>query len=334
MPFTVRIAHQNSSFIVNDDESILDAALRQNFDMPHSCCEGICGSCAGQVIDGVVEYAHPEQLILDESERVEGQALFCSAYAASDLLIDMPGMGVPLHNANVHTYLYQLKSIEPIGIDIYQVLLLPEAKPLPYLAGQYVEVCLPGESAKLFSIAHAPNAQQLIELHIRCQSEHSYAQRLINHVKEHKTLALRGPLGNCFYHPKPKLPMILIAVGTGFAPLQAIVEQAFAEEKPPEIAFFWAGKALGDFYQLTHAEKWASQFPSFRLFPILDSPTPIDNWQGAVGNVLDSVLMHYPNLANHHIYFAGPTQLTLDALDRFLDHGAQMCYLYSDALDL
>src|SRR3989338_108392 len=90
MPFTIRVAHQNKNFIVNDDETILDAALRQNLDIPHSCCEGICGSCEAQIIEGIVHYHDTEHLAFDEEERTKGKALLCSAFAQSDLLIDIP----------------------------------------------------------------------------------------------------------------------------------------------------------------------------------------------------------------------------------------------------
>ena len=182
MPFTVRLAQHGSNFIVEDDETILDAALRQNFDIPHSCCEGICGSCAGQVIDGLVRYDHPEQLIFDEAERAEGKALFCSARPESDLLIDAPGIDIPAHNTALKTYHYRLVSLDLIAADVYQALLAPESTPLHYLAGQYIEISgLQAETAKFFSIANAPNAANTIALHIRCQGNNTYAQKLIAH---------------------------------------------------------------------------------------------------------------------------------------------------------
>lgn len=333
MPFTVRIAHHSSAFIVEENETILDAALRQGFDMPHSCCEGICGSCAGQIIDGVVRYDHPDQLLFDETDRAAGNALFCSAYAESDLLIDMPGMSFPLEKT-VPTYTYQVLSLKLISVDVYQVLLMPESKPMPYLAGQYIEACMPNESGRFFSIANAPDIKHNLMLHVRCQANNLDTKKFIDYLAQHQAITLRGPLGHCFYHPKPALPTIMVAVGTGFAPMKAILENIFLDSTSTPCTLFWAGKSLADLYQLPLVQQWLTAYPNFHFVPVLDCPEPIQDWQGVMGNVLDHVLQRYPQLANRHIYFAGPAQLTFDALDRFIEKGAQTCYLYSDAFDL
>ncbi|MCD6048447.1 MAG: NAD(P)H-flavin reductase [Gammaproteobacteria bacterium] len=332
MPYTIRIAHQQKSFIVEENETILDAATRQNFDIPHSCCEGICGSCEGQVIDGIVHYDETEHLVIDAEERAQGRALFCSAKACSDLLIDVPGMGVPAKQ-NIKSYTYTLQSLQLLKENIYQAFLLPIDKKITYFAGQYINVSLPGQESKPFSIANAPNHQGLLELHIRRQSDNLFAQQLIDHLQTHKTLTFEGPLGNCYYHPKPNMPSILLAVGTGFAPIKAILEEAFKNPSPHELSLFWAGKYPYDLYQMELAQQWEQTYKNFRFVPILASAETSLSWPGIYGNIIDIALDYYPNLAQHHIYFGGPIQLTMDGLEHFVANGAQTCYMYSDVFD-
>ncbi len=333
MPYTVRIAHQKKSFIVSEDETILDAALRQNFDIAHSCCKGICGSCEGQIIEGNIHYDATDHLVLDEQERVKGRALLCSAKADSDLLIDVPGINIPV-TSSAATYEYALVNLERISKDVYQALFYPQAMPLHYLAGQYVEVYLPGQEVKPFSIANAPNEKDILELYIRCQEDNAYAKTLIAHLESTQALTFKGPFGRCFYHPKPAMPMILLAVGTGFAPMKAILEQAFKAPLTHEVSLFWAGKSPEDIYYLELTSRWEKKLPNFRCVPILSSESRDPQWPGVYGNILDLVLEYAPNLANHHIYFGGPMQLTFDGLERFVQHGAQTCYMYSDVFDL
>jgi len=332
MPFTVRLAHQNNSFIVNDDETILDAALRQNVDIPHSCCEGICGSCEGQIIDGNITYSQTENLVLDEADRAQGRALFCSAKAASDLLIDIPGCTIGANS--ISQYEYILEKLDPIGDDIYQAILSPKDKAVEYLAGQYIEVFLPEQEPKPFSIANAPNPQQQLELHIRVQANNIYAAQLIEWLKTHKTLQIAGPKGRCFYHPQPQMPMILLAVGTGFAPIKAIIEAAFADHVTQSIDLFWGGKIPQDIYEFELVKQWEKQYPNFHCYPILASDQKFANWKGEYGNILEAVIQHRPQLHQHHIYFGGPIHLTTHGLEKFTEHGAQTCYMYSDAFDL
>jgi CDP-4-dehydro-6-deoxyglucose reductase len=334
MPFTIRVAHQNKNFIVDDNETILDAALRQNLDIPHSCCEGICGSCEAQIIEGMVRYDHTEHLALDEEDRAQGKALLCSAFPQSDLLIDIPADIASNQSTQLHCQKYQLLELKRISTDVYQALLRPESTAINYLAGQYLEAHIPLEEVKLFSIANAPNPEQIIELHIRCQKDNTYAKTLITWLEQKKTLDCRGPYGSCFYHPNPKMPALMLAVGTGFAPIKAILEQAFTHALPNEITLFWAGKSLDDLYQLSLVEQWANTIENFRFIPILTDTAPPSNWQGTCGNILEIVLNHYPDLKHHHIYFGGPMQLTLDALEQLTEHGAETCFMYSDVFDL
>ncbi len=336
MPFTVRLAHQKKSFIVEENETILDAALRQNFDIPHSCCEGICGSCEVQLIEGKVNYAHPDQLILDEAERASGRALLCCAKAQSDLLIHAPECTPPLHVSH-HNFEYQLVNMRPLTDEIWQVCCKPtqENAPLAYLAGQYILVeCVPEEELKPFSIANAPTSDHLLELHVRCQKDNIFAHHLISTLQQSGTLKFQGSFGNAFYHPTPLMPSILLAIGTGFAPIKAILEEAFKKPLEHEMRLFWAGKSPKDLYQLDLVQQWADHIPHFSITPLLASANTNLSWPYEYGNIIQAVCDAYPTLADHHIYFGGPMQLTLDGLEQFIVRGAETSYIYSDVFDM
>ena len=333
MPFTVRIANQNKSFIVEANETILDGALRQNFDVEHSCCEGICGSCEAQIVDGRVSYLATDHLVLDENDRQSGRTLLCSAYAKSDLLLDISSCTFPPLRAP-HHFTYALATLEQISADVYRAILAPTTTFVKYRAGQYGLVDLPDQEATPFSIANAPRDDHHIELHIRCQPDNTYAQNLLAHLEQHKTLRLQGPFGNCYYHPTPSMPNILIAVGTGFSPIKAILEAMFKQGLQHETRLFWAGKTRDDFYQLALAQQWAQEHTLFSVTPVLMSDTKLLEWSGEYGNVIDCVANDFPSLAHHHIYFGGPMQLTFDGLERFIAQGAETCYMYSDVFDL
>ena len=45
MAYTVKLNRQNITFLVNEDESILEAALKQGLNLPYGCRNGECGSC-------------------------------------------------------------------------------------------------------------------------------------------------------------------------------------------------------------------------------------------------------------------------------------------------
>ena len=94
MPFTVTIHPSEHQFNVEEGESILDAAMRQDIDLPYGCRGGACGSCAGYIVKGEVYYDE-EPIALDDDMKANQQALFCSAKTRADLEISIEEIEVP-----------------------------------------------------------------------------------------------------------------------------------------------------------------------------------------------------------------------------------------------
>lgn len=74
----VKIETSGHEFSVNDDESVLDAAIRQGVHLPYGCRNGKCGKCMGKVVQGEVQYAE-EPSGLSSADKATGMALFCQA---------------------------------------------------------------------------------------------------------------------------------------------------------------------------------------------------------------------------------------------------------------
>jgi CDP-4-dehydro-6-deoxyglucose reductase len=70
-------------------QSILSAAHAANILISSSCRSGQCGSCLGKLLSGEIEYPKGLPDALSQQQQVAGYALFCSARAASDLVIEL-----------------------------------------------------------------------------------------------------------------------------------------------------------------------------------------------------------------------------------------------------
>lgn len=333
MPFTVRLKNNAGSFIVMEGENILDAALRQNFFIPYSCHEGICASCEGQIIEGHVAYANQENLAIGPEEISEGIALYCSAIPQSDLLIDDAGIQLP-QTISLAEYDYQVQSLTALNEQVFQAILKPTELAIEYFAGQYIEVCLPGDDEpKPFSIANAPLGEGEIQLHIRRQEDNPYSSQLIEYLQKQNILKIRGPKGHCLFHPEPAMPAILIAGGTGFAPIKAIIEEAMAHGLQQPMTLYWSGRQIEDLYLHQLALDWDRYVANFRYVPVITGDKIPSGWTGKTGSVYNAVLKDFPTLAHHHLYIGGPPMLTFDALDAFAHAELAHYYMYSDAFD-
>jgi ferredoxin len=88
--YTVRVHHRQAGetyqFSVPSDRYILHSAEAQNHELPFSCRNGACTSCAVRVISGNID--QPEAVGLSQELRDRGYALLCVSYARSDLEVE------------------------------------------------------------------------------------------------------------------------------------------------------------------------------------------------------------------------------------------------------
>ena len=164
MTHTITLSDQ-ITFTANEDETVLAAATRQNLNLPHSCKSGACGQCKAELMSGEFEMGDHIDKAISEEEKAQGKVLLCCTTAKSDLKINVPGFN---QNAlPVRTLPARIENIE-IKHDVALLkLALPKAPPFAFYAGQYIDLLLPGNISRSYSIANSPDQEGVLELHIR-----------------------------------------------------------------------------------------------------------------------------------------------------------------------
>lgn len=331
--YTVHIKPYGYNLFVNENETVLAAALRQGYNFPHDCKTGICGSCKGLLLEGQVEYDELFLAALNEDEREAGYALFCSAKPLTDLIIHIDGVIGP-ESIAPKKLVYSVKSLEQLNPTIYRVILLPPPEDyIRYHAGQYVEIIHRDTSPRPFSIANAPLADDhAIEIHIRHLANNPSSTELLTEIKTGQ-LQLKGPFGNNILRREPLYPMIFAAGGAGIAPIKALIEQALAEGSKQPIYLYWGVRVIADFYLQELVTRWEKYIPHFHYIPVLSGKKESANWKGRTGWVHEAIIKDHPNLTQFHIYASGPTEMVYAAFHTFTAHGLNRSLMYSDALD-
>lgn len=131
----------------------------------------------------------------------------------------------------------------------------------------------------------------------------------------------------------PVKPAILIAGGTGFAPMQAIIENELIRGSGRPLHLYWGARARADLYRHERAEAWTRQYPAFRYTPVLSHPLPEDRWLGRTGWVHEAVLADYPDLSNVEIYASGPPAMITAIRAQVFARGLKEENLYSDSFE-
>jgi CDP-4-dehydro-6-deoxyglucose reductase len=317
MPYQVTIHPSGHQFVVQDDETILEAALREGFALPYGCRNGACGACKGKVLSGQLDYGVHSATALKDEEKAQGRALFCRAKPLSDMVIEAKEIGAA-KDIVVKTLPCRVEKLEKCADDVMVMKIkLPATERLQFLAGQYIDFQLKDGKTRSFSLANPPHDDALLELHIRHVPGGLFTEQVFSTLKARDILRLKGPLGSFFIRDDSDKPMIFIAGGTGFAPVKAMLEHAFAEHTDRELVLYWGVRSLKDLYMAELPQQWMAEHPNFSFIPVLSDPAPGDAWQGRTGFVHEAVLADFADLSGYQVYACGAPAMVDNARDAF-----------------
>jgi len=333
MTYEITIRPSGQTFQANDNESILDAALRHGFALPHGCRNGACGSCKGKLLSGHVKYPAATPVCLRPEDLAANIQAFCQACPTSAIAIEVAEIGAT-KDITIKTLPCRVQKMDKLASDVMRLMLrLPSAEIFNFLPGQYIDILLKEGKKRSFSIANAPQPNNQLELHIRLIENGFFTQQVFNEMQEKALLRFEGPFGNFFLREDSQRPIIFIAGSTGFAPIKSILEDAFQSSCTRQMHLFWGVKHRELLYLDTIPAAWQKKYANFHYTPVLSEPADSDQWQGATGLVHQQVLSQFHDLANYDIYASGPPALIQAITSDFSAHGLQSEQFYFDAFD-
>ncbi len=306
MSYKIDIQPAGLQFQVERDQAILPAAIAAGIGLPYGCRDGACGSCKSKLVSGRVVHGAHQLKALSVQEEEAGMILTCCATPQSDCVIEsrsvaaageFPIIKMPVRVASMH------KAAPDVMVVRLQ---LPANASFQYKAGQYVEFLLRDGKRRAYSMANAPHLKgdpPQIELHIRHMPGGVCTDALFSTVKEKDILRVEGPYGSFWLREDVRKPIVLLASGTGFAPIKALIEQMQLKQDTRPVSLYWGCRQARDLYLHEWAEQAASQLPQLRYVPVLSEPDSA--WRGRTGFVHQAVMADMPDLSGHEVYACG-----------------------------
>lgn len=332
MSFSVRVEPSGHIFTVEENEPILDAALRQGFALPYGCRGGACGACLGQLVQGSVSYPNGDPIALGEDDKAANKAIFCQAVATTDLVIESKEVGAA-RDIPVKTLPCRIEQMKQLSHDVMLLeLKLPATERMQFLAGQYIDFLLKDGKKRTFSIANAPHDDEFIELHIRHIPDGRFTSQVFDEMKEKDIMRIEGPRGNFFLREDTNRPIIFMAGGTGFAPIKGIIEHMIQVGIDREVHLYWGVHSQSDLYMNDLAQSWADNHDNIEYIPVL-SGEDVKDWQGRTGLVTDAIANDFDDLSNYEIYASGAPAMVYAGKDLFEAKGLNLDNYYSDAFE-
>lgn len=333
MSFKLRVEPSGHEFVAERGEPILEAALRQGVVLPYSCRNGACGACKGKILSGTVDYGEYEEKALPQAERAAGKALFCQAVPCEDLVVEVREIsaveGIPIKTLPCRVVRKERLAHDVMGI----ALRLPTTQRLQFLAGQYIDILLRDGRRRSFSLANSPHDDEFLQLHVRQVPKGSFSDHVFHAMKERDLLRFQGPYGIFFLRNDTDRPILLMAGGTGFAPIKSILEHAFSVGEMRPIHFFWGARRGRDLYMHDLALSWLRDYDNFQYTPVLSEARGEDQWRGRTGWVHEALLEDYPDLSEYEIYASGPPPMIEAGRIAFKAHGLAEERFYFDSFE-
>jgi CDP-4-dehydro-6-deoxyglucose reductase len=332
--FSVRIEPHGRRVVVAENRSVLDAALAAGLNLPHSCKSGHCASCRARLKSGEIFYPNGRTAGLTEAEARQGDILLCQARPRSDLVVEAR-LVANATDVEIKTLPCRIAKLARLAPDVMQVFLrLPAVEALRFQAGQYLDVLLEGGRRRSFSIASPPHDSQLLELHVRRVPGGGFTEALFDRLQAGALLRIEGPIGQFIYR-ESAAPALMIAGGTGFAPLKSMLRQVLERGSAREIHFYWGARQAIDVYEEERVLEWARAHPQLTFTTVLSEATSLDPSAShrRLGWVHEAVLADHPTLDAFDVYAAGPPALVEAIRASFPGRGVSEERLHFDSFD-
>ena len=305
MRLQIAIEPSGRIFSADPDETILAAAIRQGVGLPYGCKDGACGSCKCKKLAGSVAHGPHQAKALSADEEAAGFVLTCCGVAQSDLVLESRQVTQAGAFA-VRKMPSRVASIERLSHDVIRLQMqLPANEPFLYHAGQYVEFILRDGVRRSYSMANAPHRGPGLELHIRHMPGGKFTDHVFGAMKEKEIQRIEGPFGSFYLREESEKPIVLLASGTGFAPIKALIEHMQFKGIVRPATLYWGGRRPQDLYMDAWVRSTLRDMPTLSYVPVVSDALPEDGWSGRSGFVHRAVLEDLPDLHAHQVYACG-----------------------------
>ncbi|MFD4326490.1 2Fe-2S iron-sulfur cluster-binding protein [Nocardioides sp. NPDC058538] len=310
MTHTISVADTDISFTAEEGQSILDAAETAGWAIPYSCRKGVCATCEGTLNAGKLDTPN-QGVVCGPADKVQ----FCRAKPTGDVEIAPRRIqeSTPPVRKKLTTAVFKIKP----ATDEITILDLryPIGRRTPFKAGQFVNIILPDGDTRPYSMANSPQHNDALQLHIRHEPGGAFSDKILSYLQFHDEVEIEAPFGE-FHVADGDSPIILLATGTGFAPMRSIILDHIARRLNRPIHLYWGGRTAADLYDADMVRALTQRYEWLTFTPVVSRPD--STWTGATGWVQDALLADYPDLDQHDVYACGSEAMTIAVVNALI----------------
>lgn len=296
MAAQVRVEPSRHEFFVEGSNSILESGLSAGLALNYGCSNGNCGKCKARVLSGETRKIHNHDYVLNEKDKLQGYILTCSNTAVTDITLEAEEAGSENEIPSQSITAWVRKVFPLRGKFSTLQLKTPRTQRLRFLAGQYVNLEIPGVASKQLHVASCPCDDMNLQFHINTHDDDAFTNFITTQIKPNDVVEITGPSGHFVLHEDEPNPVVFIAFDEGFAPIKSLIEHAMTLDVAENLQLYWLVPEEQDLYMHNHCRSWADAFDYFSYIPLCYGGD--DSVQALIDSLTD-------NLSVHHFYIAG-----------------------------
>lgn len=327
--------NKETEYVVDGGDTLLTALIDNEIYIPSACGgKGSCGYCKVTVTEGGGRFLPTEHGYVSSEEQAEGVRLSCQLKVKEDILIE-----IPEELFNVKQYDYDIEFITDVTPKIKHLRVnLPDDNEIHFKAGQYIQILTKKykgnreEVYRAYSIASAPKDKKSLELFIGYIPNGICTTYIHQHLSVEDKITIVGPYGD-FYYQEGDRPMVMVAIGTGMAPIMSILLHMRDEKINRPVTFYFGARTREDLYMIDELTALTKELPQFKLITCLSRPTEVCNWDGEQGRVTNLIEKYLDNGPECEAYLCG-SPVMIDSVTPLLkEKGIPEEYIFYDSFE-
>ena len=324
MAAQVHLEPSGHEFFVEGSDSILEAGLSSGLALNYGCSNGNCGKCKARVLSGEVKKIRNHDFVLSEKEKIQNYILTCSYTAVTDIVLkaDEASNEKDIPQQNITAWARKAEAVN----DDMRILHVktPRTQRLRFLAGQRVNLEIPGVAATEKHVASCPCDDMNLQFHITRDNNDAFSQYVFTRMKTNDIVNIIGPQGQFSLHEDHPNPIVFIAFDKGFAPIKSLIEHAMTLDVTEYISLFWVVEQPEELYMQNLCRAWADAFERFTYIPVVTPQV------ASVQTLQDELKCVIPSATEQHFYIAGDTSRVAATRNALLAQGVNESNIFAE----
>jgi CDP-4-dehydro-6-deoxyglucose reductase len=323
MTAQVTILPSRHDFLVEGQDTLLEAAMRSGIPLSYGCSGGNCGLCKARLVSGEIKKTRHHDFVIPDAEKDQGYILLCSNTAVSDVVIE-----APVANSVQDIPFQQINAKVKAKVDINKDMVLlhlqtPRTQRLRFLAGQRVALRVGQSFSADLPVASCPCDDRNVLFHLRRHPGNLFSDYVFEHLRPNESVEIEGPHGEFILHEKSPRPLYFLAFDGGFAPIKSLIEHAMSLDAEP-IHLYWIGSSKAHIYMPNVARAWDDALDNFHYSELVagfDLRAVSGNRETSLIRQLKGIVENDGGVLQGDIYLAGPESALEVAEQFFLGRG-------------